>query len=62
MRHEPEPVEPLPNRRGSPRGGFVGDATFEGDLAEFLPALRLGELVHVGKGTTFGLGKYRLEG
>jgi hypothetical protein len=43
-------------------GGFVGEATFAGDLADFLPALRLGELVHVGKGTTFGLGRFRLEG
>ncbi len=41
-------------------GGFMGEATFAGDLADFLPALRLGELVHVGKGTTFGLGQYRL--
>lgn len=41
-------------------GGFVGEATFKGDLGEFLPALRLGEVVHVGKGTTFGLGQYRL--
>jgi len=42
-------------------GGFVGTATFEGDLAPFAPFLRLGEAVHVGKGTAFGLGKYRLE-
>jgi hypothetical protein len=43
-------------------GGFVGTATFEGDLAPFAPFLRLGEVVHVGKGTAFGLGKYRLTG
>jgi hypothetical protein len=41
-------------------GGFVGTATFEGDLTPFAPFLRLGEILHVGKGTSFGLGKYRL--
>src|SRR3990172_6721043 len=39
-------------------GGFVGDITFEGDLAEFIPYLQAGEHVHIGKGTSFGLGKY----
>ncbi len=42
-------------------GGFVGTARFEGDLAECLPLLRLGEWVHVGKGTVFGLGLYELK-
>jgi CRISPR-associated endoribonuclease Cas6 len=41
-------------------GGFVGTATFQGDLAPFQLFLRLGEVVHVGKGTSFGLGKYRI--
>ncbi len=41
-------------------GGFVGTVTFKGALREFLPFLRLGELTHVGKGTTFGLGQYRI--
>ena len=39
-------------------GGFVGHVTYAGDLAPFLPFLRLGAAVHVGKGATFGLGKY----
>jgi len=41
-------------------GGFVGSITFEGDLKPFLPLLLLGEYVHVGKGTSFGLGKYEI--
>ena len=42
-------------------GGLVGSVTFEGSLAEFLPFLELGELIHVGKGTVMGLGQYRLQ-
>ena len=41
-------------------GGFVGQVTYAGDLEPFLPLLRLGTLVHIGKGTTFGLGKYEV--
>jgi CRISPR/Cas system endoribonuclease Cas6 (RAMP superfamily) len=36
--------------------GFVGEATYEGELSEFLPWLALGELVHVGKHTAWGNG------
>ena len=39
-------------------GGFVGRVTYRGDLQPFLLLLRLGEVVHIGKGTSFGLGKY----
>lgn len=41
-------------------GGFMGEITFEGDLAEFMPFLILGEYLHIGKGTVFGLGKYEI--
>ena len=41
-------------------GGFVGSITFEGDLKGFLPFLLLGEYIHMGKGTSFGLGKYEI--
>ena len=41
-------------------GGFVGEITFAGRLAEFLPFLVLGQYLHVGKGTAFGLGKYEI--
>jgi len=41
-------------------GGLVGQATYEGDLHDYLPLLALGELVHVGKGTVFGNGQYRI--
>ncbi len=38
--------------------GFVGEATHEGDLTEFLPWLMLGTLVHVGKHAAWGNGWY----
>lgn len=41
-------------------GGFKGKITFESDLNEFIPFLRIGEIVHIGKGTAFGLGKYMI--
>lgn len=43
-------------------GGFVGEITFEGELAEFLPFIKLGEYLHIGKGTAYGLGKYKIRG
>ena len=41
-------------------GGVMGEIAFSGNLAEFLPFLAAGELAHVGKGTSFGLGRYSL--
>jgi hypothetical protein len=38
-------------------GGVVGTLRLEGDLTPFIPLLRTAELVHVGKGATFGLGR-----
>jgi hypothetical protein len=40
--------------------GLVGEATYEGNLTELMPYFRVGERVHVGKNTTFGLGKYEI--
>lgn len=41
-------------------GGYTGEITFKGDLMPFLPFLRLGQYVHVGKNPTFGLGQYTI--
>ena len=40
-------------------GGFVGEVTYLGEyLAEFIPLLIAGELLRVGNGTSFGLGRF----
>ncbi len=39
-------------------GGFKGEIKFEGDISDFMPLIMLGEQIHIGKGTSFGLGKY----
>jgi hypothetical protein len=42
-------------------GGWVGEITYKGEFQKYLPLLKLGEHIHVGKATTFGLGKYRIK-
>ncbi len=41
-------------------GGFVGGITFEGAIGPFMDLIRAGEVLHVGKGTGFGLGRYEV--
>lgn len=40
-----------------PIGGFVGEAEYEGDLAEFLPYLRAAKWIGVGRQTVWGKGE-----
>lgn len=46
---------------GSKWSGLIGSATFTGGLTEYHPFLIAGEYLQVGKGATFGLGRYILE-
>src|SRR5215213_3445615 len=42
-------------------GGFVGEIFYEGEaVRELLPLLAAGEILHIGGGTSFGLGKYHI--
>jgi hypothetical protein len=53
----------LSSRTGQrhPLGGFVGEAEYEGELGEFLPYLRLGKWVGVGRQTVWGKGEMELQ-
>jgi len=42
-------------------GGFMGEIAYEGDLDQFHLFLKLGEYIHLGKGSSFGLGKYEIK-
>lgn len=43
-----------------PLDGFRGSIRFVGDLEPFAELLRLGEILHIGQQTSYGLGQYRL--
>ncbi len=48
-------------RRRTPQRGLVGHVTYRGEaLAELLPLVEAGSIVHIGKGTSFGLGRMRI--
>lgn len=44
-----------------PYSGFKGHIEAEGDCREYLPWLRLGQHLHIGKWTSMGFGQYRLQ-
>jgi hypothetical protein len=42
-------------------GGLVGSSLFQGHFRpEWIELLKAGEILHLGKSTTFGMGRYRL--
>lgn len=42
-------------------GGFLGHLILQGDFSALKPYLKIAELLHVGKNSTFGLGQVRFE-
>ncbi len=42
-------------------GGFVGSITYKGDFKKYLNLIKLGEVIHIGKNCSFGLGKYEMK-
>jgi len=47
-------------RQREPIGGYAGQITYQGDLNRFLPLLKIGEFIHVGKRTVYGLGQFQI--
>ncbi len=41
--------------------GFIGSVEFEGDMEPFMQLLKIGEIIHIGRGTVYGMGKYIME-
>jgi len=41
-------------------GGFMGDVTYRGDLKAFIVFILLGKYFHLGKGISYGLGRYEV--
>ena len=46
---------------GNKWSGLIGTGTFAGDLSEYHPFLLAGECLHVGKGASFGLGRFLID-
>jgi hypothetical protein len=42
-------------------GGFVGEVSYHGEFAEFLPLLAWGRVFHIGKAGSFGLGRFEFK-
>jgi CRISPR/Cas system endoribonuclease Cas6 (RAMP superfamily) len=43
-------------------GGITGKVRYSGNLTEFIPLIKFCEKVHIGKQTSFGLGKIKITG
>ncbi|GAB5045822.1 CRISPR system precrRNA processing endoribonuclease RAMP protein Cas6 [Thermodesulfovibrio sp. TK110] len=39
-------------------GGLIGEISYEGNITPFLPYIKAAEILHIGKNTSFGLGKF----
>lgn len=42
-------------------GGLIGNIGFSGDITPFYPYFKAAQILHVGKNTSFGLGKYLIK-
>ncbi len=45
-------------KRRMKMGGLIGEISYGGNIDPFMSLLKAGEIFHVGKGTSFGLGRY----
>lgn len=42
-------------------GGLIGEITYSGNIEPFMPLIKAGEILHMGKNTSFGLGKFLID-
>ena len=42
-------------------GGLIGEVSFKGNFSKWLTILKIGEIIHIGKATSFGFGKYEIK-
>lgn len=42
-------------------GGLLGTIQFEGELSPFVPWLYVAQILHIGRNTTFGMGRIEVE-
>ena len=49
------------DRKERDLSGMIGIIRYSGNLTPFMPLLKFGERFHIGKSTSFGLGKYIIE-
>ena len=61
IRHVPTTRKSTRSGQTHPLGGFVGTASYVGDLTPFLPLLKIGEWTGVGRQTAWGKGALRIK-
>lgn len=46
------------NKNALPKEGMLGSVAYSGNIGEYIPLIRAGEVLHIGSYSNYGLGKY----
>lgn len=58
----PKKISREPSGKNSySKNAFIGQLSYMGELGSYLPLLIIGQYIHIGSDTAFGLGKYKLK-